>query len=102
MGIMKNLIERDKKRRLLVAKYEQKRVILKALTLKGSLSKSIRFKATLELSSLPKNSSKTRLNNRCVLTGRGKAVLRSFRISRVAIRTLGSNGLISGFTKSSW
>jgi small subunit ribosomal protein S14 len=99
---MKNLIERDKKRRLLVAKYEQKRTILKALTFKGSLSKTIRFKASLELSSLPKNSSKTRLNNRCTVTGRGKAVLRSFRISRIALRTFGSCGLVSGFTKSSW
>lgn len=99
---MKNLIERDKKRRFLVAKYEQKRAILKALTFKGSLSKAVRFKASLDLSVLPKNSSKTRLNNRCTLTGRGKAVLSSFRISRIALRTLGSCGLVSGFTKSSW
>ncbi len=99
---MKNLIERDKKRRFLVAKYEQKRAILKSLMFKNSLPKSVRFKASLELSVLPKNSSKTRLNNRCMFTGRGKAVLTSVRLSRVALRTLGSHGLISGFTKSSW
>jgi len=99
---MKNLIERDKKKRLLIAKYEQKRFILKALILNGSLPKSVRFKASLELSIIPKNSSKTRLNNRCILTGRGKAVLRLFRISRIALRNLGSSGSVSGFTKSSW
>jgi len=102
MGIMKSLIEKDKKKRLLVAKYEQKRFILKTIVLRESLPKSVRFKAMLDLSVMPKNSSKTRINNRCTLTGRGKAVLRSFRISRIALRNLGSSGLIAGFTKSSW
>ena len=99
---MKNLIERDKKKRQLVLKYEQKRLILKTLKANCNLSDNIRWIANLELSNLPKNSSKTRLNNRCILTGRGKAVLRSFRLSRIALRTLASYGVVAGFQKSSW
>jgi len=102
MGIMKNLIERDKKKRLFVAKYEQKRFILKTIVTNCNLSLSVRWLASMELAALPKNSSRIRLNNRCTATGRGKAVLRSFRISRISLRTLGSCGLISGLTKSSW
>jgi small subunit ribosomal protein S14 len=102
MGIMKSLIERDKKKRQLVAKYEQKRLILKTLKADRSLSNDIRWVANLELAALPKNSSKTRINNRCILTGRGKAVLRSFRVSRITLRILASYGMISGLKKSSW
>jgi len=99
---MKNLIERDKKKRQLVLKYEQKRLIFKMLKSNCTLSNNIRWIANLELSNLPKNSSKTRVTNRCILTGRGKAVLRSFRISRIALRTLASYGVISGLQKASW
>ena len=99
---MKNLIERDKKKRLFVAKYEQKRFILKTIVTNCNLPLSVRWLASMELSTLPKNSSRTRLNNRCIMTGRGKAVIRAFQISRISLRTLGNCGSISGLTKSSW
>ncbi|MEO0905160.1 MAG: 30S ribosomal protein S14, partial [Pseudomonadota bacterium] len=61
-----------------------------------------RFKATLELAKLPRNSSATRLHNRCQLTGRPHAYYRKLKISRIALRDLGSNGEIPGMVKSSW
>jgi small subunit ribosomal protein S14 len=99
---MKNLIERDKKRRNLVLKYERKRITLKYTLCNKTLLTSIRWQAGLDLSDLPKNSSKIRLNNRCIITGRGKAVSRAFRLSRIMFRTLVSSGDISGLRKSSW
>jgi len=99
---MKNLIERDKKRRDLVLKYEQKRSTLKYILSNRSLPAAIRWQAGVDLTGLPKNSSKTRLNNRCILTGRGKAVSRAFRLSRIMVRTFAHLGGISGFQKSSW
>ena len=61
-----------------------------------------RFAAQMKLSELPRNSSKTRIRNRCELTGRPRAFYRKFRLSRIAIRELASNGQIPGMTKSSW
>ena len=61
-----------------------------------------RFKASLELAKLPRNSSATRLHNRCQLTGRPHAYYRKLKISRIALRDLGSNGEIPGMVKSSW
>ena len=99
---MKNLIERDKKRRNLVFRYEQKRSVLKYILSNRSLSAAIRWQAGVDLAGFPKNSSKTKLNNRCILTGRGKAVCRSFRLSRFMIRAFAHSGNISGLQKSSW
>jgi len=99
---MKNLIERDKKRRNLVLKYEQKRTALKYTLSNRNLLTGIRWQAGLDLSDLPKNGSKIRLNNRCIVTGRGKAVSRSFRLSRIMFRMFVSSGDISGLRKSSW
>lgn len=99
---MKNLIERDKKRRNLVCKYEQKRSVLKYILSNRSLPAAVRWQAGVDLAGFSKNSSKTRLNNRCVLTGRGKAVCRAFRLSRIMVRTFAHSGNISGLQKSSW
>lgn len=99
---MKHLLERDKKKRKLIAKFELKRLTLKSIVCNSKFPINIRWKAGLDLSGLPRNSSKTRLNNRCIITGRGKAVHRSFRISRIELRNLSGKGLISGLKKSSW
>jgi small subunit ribosomal protein S14 len=61
-----------------------------------------RFKAHLKLAKLPRNSSPTRLHNRCEVTGRPKAYYRKLRMSRIALRDLASKGQIPGMVKSSW
>jgi small subunit ribosomal protein S14 len=102
MGIMKYLLEKDKNRRKLMHKHELKRLYLKSILLNNSLPITFRWKAGLQLSELPKDSSKVRIKNRCILTSRGRSVYRAFKISRIELRTLGSVGEISGLKKSSW
>ena len=60
------------------------------------------FEATLKLAELPRNSSRTRVRNRCSLTGRPRAYYRKFGLSRIALRDLASEGQIPGVVKSSW
>ncbi|RMD49244.1 MAG: 30S ribosomal protein S14 [Alphaproteobacteria bacterium] len=96
------MIEREKKRQRLVKKYAAKRARLKAIAEDRSLPMEERFKARLKLAKLPRNSSPTRLHNRCQLTGRPHAYYRKLKISRIALRELASNGEIPGMTKSSW
>ena len=99
---MKSWIERDKKRRQLVAKYELKRLQLKSIVNSVALPTEIRREATLKLAKLPRNSSKVRIRNRCVLTGRSRGVYRQFKISRILFRELALTGLLPGVKKSSW
>ncbi len=61
-----------------------------------------RFTARLKLAELPRNSNPTRSRNRCEVTGRPRAYYRKLKMSRIALRELGSRGLIPGLTKSSW
>ncbi len=98
----KSMIEREKKREKLVAQYAEKRAALKAIINDKEKSVEERFKASLKLAELPRNSSPTRLHNRCQLTGRPHAYYRKLKISRIALRDLGSNGEIPGMVKSSW
>jgi small subunit ribosomal protein S14 len=98
----KSMIEREKKREKLVAQYAEKRAALKMIINDKSKSVEERFKASLKLAELPRNSSATRLHNRCQLTGRPHAYYRKLKISRIALRDLGSNGEIPGMVKSSW
>ena len=98
----KAMIEREKKREALVAKYATKRAALKEIANDESKPMEERFKARLKLAKLPRNSSATRLHNRCQLTGRPHAYYRKLKMSRIALRDLGSNGEIPGMTKSSW
>jgi len=98
----KSAINRDQKRRKLVVKFAAKRAKLKAVTLDESLSMEDRFQAQLKLAELPRNSSKTRVHNRCEITGRSKAYYRKLRMSRIALRDLASKGQIPGMVKSSW
>ena len=98
----KSMIEREKKREKLVAQYAEKRAALKAIINDKEKPVEERFKASLKLAELPRNSSATRLHNRCQLTGRPHAYYRKLNISRIALRDLGSNGEIPGMVKSSW
>jgi small subunit ribosomal protein S14 len=98
----KSMIEREKKRALLVAKFATKRAALKEIASDQSRPMEERFAARLKLAKLPRNSSATRLHNRCQLTGRPHAYYRKFKVSRIALRDLGSAGQIPGMVKSSW
>ena len=97
-----SMIERQKKRERLVAKYAVKRAVLKEVAANQDLPMEERFKARLKLAKLPRNSSPTRLHNRCQLTGRPKAYYRKLKLSRIKLRDLASNGQIPGMVKSSW
>ena len=97
-----SMIERQKKREVLVARYAARREALKAQAKDESLSREERFKATLKLAKLPRNSSATRLHNRCEVTGRPRAYYRKLKMSRIALRDLASKGQIPGMVKSSW
>ena len=92
----------NEKRKRLVAKYAAKRAELKAMTMDQSLSMEDRFSAQLKLAALPRNSSKTRVRNRCEISGRPRGYYRKLRMSRIALRELSSQGLVPGMTKSSW
>ncbi|MCH2096268.1 MAG: 30S ribosomal protein S14 [Rhodobacteraceae bacterium] len=98
----KAMIEREKKRQKLVDKFAAKRAELKEIANDESKPMEERFKARLKLAKLPRNSSPTRLHNRCQLTGRPHAYYRKLKISRIALRELGSKGQLPGMVKSSW
>ncbi len=96
------MIEREKKREKLVAKYAAKRAALKEIASDDSKPMEERFRARLKLAKLPRNSSATRLHNRCQVSGRPKAYYRKLKMSRIALRDLASFGQIPGMVKSSW
>ncbi len=98
----KAMIERELKRQKLVAKYATKRAALKEIVNDESKPMEERFRASLKLAKLPRNSSATRLHNRCQLTGRPHAYYRKLKVSRIALRELGSFGQAPGLVKSSW
>ena len=95
-------IEKDQRRRKMVARDAAKRAALKAIIMNQKLPLDERFQAQLKLAALPRNGAKVRIHNRCEVTGRPKAYYRKLRMSRIALRELGSNGLIPGLVKSSW
>ena len=97
-----SMIERDKKRRRLAQKYKLRRTRLKEIAADRTLPAEERFAARLKLAELPRNSSPTRARNRCDLSGRPRGYYRKIRMSRIALRDLGSQGLIPGMIKSSW
>lgn len=97
-----SMIEREKKRERLVAKFAAKREALKEIANDESRPMEERFKARLKLAKLPRNSSSTRLHNRCQVSGRPKAYYRKLKMSRIALRDLASKGEIPGMVKSSW
>ena len=95
-------IQRNLKRIKLVAKFKKKRAELKKIIKNKKLPLDERFTAQLKLAKLPRNSAKTRIRNRCEITGRPHGVYRKLKISRIALRKLASDGKIPGMTKSSW
>ena len=98
----KSSIEKNNRRRKMSKRYDARRKKLKAIAMDKKLPMEDRFAATLKLAELPRNSSKTRIRNRCELTGRPRAYYRKHRMSRIALRELGNKGLIPGLVKSSW
>jgi small subunit ribosomal protein S14 len=97
-----SMIERQKRRQALVDRYAARRAALKATAKDAALPMEERFKARLKLAKLPRNSSPTRLNSRCEVTGRPRSYYRKLRMSRIALRDLASKGQIPGMVKSSW
>ena len=95
-------IQKNLKRIKLVKKFFKKRKELKEIISNKKLPLDERFKSQLKLAKLPRNSAKTRIRNRCEITGRPHGVYRKLRISRIALRDLASKGKIPGMTKSSW
>ena len=95
-------VEKNNRRRKLVDQYAAKRAALKAIIMDQSRPIEERFRAQLKLAALPRNSAKVRIRNRCEVTGRPRAYYRKLKMSRVALRELGNNGLVPGLVKSSW
>ncbi len=98
----KSAIERNKKRERLVAKYAARRDRLKAMAMDETLPLEERFRARLKLAELPRNSAPNRVRNRCEVTGRPRGYYRKLKMSRIALRELGSQGMVPGLVKSSW
>lgn len=98
----KSAIEKNKRRAKMVARDAAKRAALKAIANDEELSMEERFTARLKLAELPRNGAAVRLRNRCEVTGRPRAVYRKLKMSRIALRELGSKGLVPGLVKSSW
>ncbi|MBK5946852.1 30S ribosomal protein S14 [Rhodobacter veldkampii DSM 11550] len=98
----KSMVERELKREKLVKRHAAKRAALKAVIEDQSRPMEERFKASLKLAELPRNSSAVRLHNRCQLTGRPHAYYRKLKLSRIMLRELASFGQIPGMVKSSW
>lgn len=99
---MKYLVEKDKKRRFIFESFEKERVSLKALSKDKRLPPTVRLLYKLKLLEYVKNASLTRINNRCISSGRRRGILREFRMSRLEVRQLQLKGFLYGVRKSSW
>ncbi len=97
-----SVVERNKKRERLTAKYAEKRAQLKAALANPETSDEDFYAAQRKLAKLPRNSSKVRLRNRCSLTGRPRAYIGKFGLSRITFRELANSGQLPGVTKASW
>ena len=98
----KGMIQRNLSRVRMVEKYAARRAELKSILASPETSDEEFYEAQKKLTKLPRNSSKVRLRNRCSVTGRPRAFLRKFRLSRITFRELASQGRVPGVTKSSW
>lgn len=97
-----SMVEKNKNRAAMVKRFAAKRKALKEVIMDRSRPVEERFEAQLTLNELPRNGSKDRLNSRCELSGRPRAVYRKFKLSRIALRDLASRGQLPGVVKSSW
>jgi len=95
-------IEKNNLRRALTKRFAAKRAMLKAVVKNQELTLEDRFNASMKLAELPRNSSKTRIRNRCEVSGRPRGYYRKLKLSRIALRELGNMGQIPGLVKSSW
>jgi len=95
-------VEKNKHRQRMVKQYANRRARLKAIVMNQSLPLEERFKASVLLAELPRNSAKVRIRNRCEVSGRPRAYYRKLKMSRIALRELGSLGHVPGLVKSSW
>ena len=95
-------IQKNNKRKLLVKKFRIKRLNLKKKIGDKNISMEERFKLQSKINDLPRDGSRIRIRNRCVLTGRTRGVYRKFGLSRIKIRELSMAGLLPGVVKSSW
>ncbi|HEY4775131.1 MAG TPA: 30S ribosomal protein S14 [Xanthobacteraceae bacterium] len=98
----KSSIEKNNRRRKMAKIVGGRRARLKAIVRDRTKPMEERFAATLKLAQMPRNSSPTRVRNRCDVTGRPRGYYRKLRLSRIALRELGGRGLIPGLVKSSW
>lgn len=98
----KSMVEKNEMRRRLAKKYAGKRARLRAIVKDKKLPIEERFSAVLKLSQVPRNSARERVRNRCELSGRPRGNYSKLKLSRIALRDLGSAGLIPGLVKSSW
>lgn len=98
----KSSIEKNQRRMRLAKRFAGKRARLKAIANDRELPQEDRFAARLKLAEMPRNSSPTRVRNRCELSGRPRGTYRKFKLSRIALRELASNGQIPGMIKASW
>ncbi|MBL6597483.1 MAG: 30S ribosomal protein S14 [Alphaproteobacteria bacterium] len=98
----KSSVQKNLNRAKLVARYADKRARLKAIANDKELPIEERFQAGLKLSEMPRNGAKIRLRNRCEVSGRPRGYYRKFKMSRIALRELGSAGQVPGLVKSSW
>jgi small subunit ribosomal protein S14 len=98
----KSSIEKNNRRRRLAKQFAGRRERLKAIIGDKEKPMEERFAASLKLAELPRNSSATRIRNRCEVSGRSRAFYRKHKLSRIALRELGNKGLVPGLVKSSW
>ncbi|EJF75794.1 30S ribosomal protein S14 [Bartonella alsatica] len=95
-------VEKNKRREMMVKRYAARRARLKEIVMDQKISLEERFRASVQLAELPRNSAKVRVRNRCEVSGRPRAYYRKLKMSRIALRELGSIGHIPGIVKSSW
>ena len=95
-------VEKDKRKRKTVAQSAARRAALKKIIMDKNTSMEDRFRAQMKLAAMPRDGSKTRIRNRCEVSGRPRAFYRKLKMSRIALRELGNAGKIPGIVKSSW
>ena len=98
----KSSIEKNNRRIIITSKFKNKREELRNLIQDKNTSQEDRFKAVIKLAAMPRNGSKTRIRNRCEISGRPRGYYRRVAMSRIALRTLASKGQVPGMTKASW
>ncbi len=97
-----SVINRQQKREEMVKQFAAKRAALKAVINDQSISEEDRYQARLKLQALPRNSSPTRLRNRCAITGRPRGTYSKFGLGRSKLREIAMRGEVPGMVKASW